>query len=97
MEGPKKRGRKVGSKLPIPTLSDNDTVVRPDLQHHVTGVSAATARRLEKAGLFPKRRTLAPRACGYSRFVNDNQTVCHLISNKKAPQDRTPPIGRKLH
>ena len=62
-----KRGRKLGSKFPPPTLSPSSTIVRPNQQHFITGVSKATAYRLEKSGQFPKHRKLTAFASGWLR------------------------------
>lgn len=62
-----KRGRKLGTKLIPVTLSSTATVVRPSQQIIITGVSKGTAYRLEKLGLFPKRRILSLQAVGWLR------------------------------
>ena len=59
-ESPRKRGRKLGYKKPTPTLSPLATVVRPNQQIFITGISKATVYRLIKAGVFPKQRKLTP-------------------------------------
>ena len=64
---PKKRGRKPGFKFPPPTLSPTATIVKPNVQHLITGVSKSTAYRLEAAGQFPQRRKLSVQAVGWIR------------------------------
>lgn len=46
----------------------------------ITGISDSTQQRLEKEGLFPKRRQLAPRIVGWLRtevddWVSTRETV----------------------
>lgn len=63
----KKRGRKLGSKLPPPTISPTAVIIRPYQQHLLTNISKATAYRLEKANEFPQRRQLSTHAVGWLR------------------------------
>ena len=59
-----KRGRKPGFKFP-PPAPPTGAIAKPNNQHYITGVSKATAYRLEAAGLFPKRRQLSVQAVGW--------------------------------
>ena len=63
----KKRGRKKGFKFPPVTLSPTATIIKPNQQQFITGVSKSTAYRLEKAGQFPQRRKLSVQAVGWLR------------------------------
>jgi len=41
------------------------SIIRKPRVREKTGYSNSTIHRLEKAGLFPRRIKLGPRACGY--------------------------------
>lgn len=77
------RGRKKGFRFPPPTLSPTATVVRPNQQHFITGVSKPTAYRLIRLGLFPRQRKLTPGgASGWLRseleeWRDSRQAVAH--------------------
>ena len=58
------RGRKKGFRFPPPRPPTGD-IAKPANQHFVTGVSKATAYRLEKAGRFPKRMKLTDFSVGW--------------------------------
>ncbi len=62
-----RRGRKLGFRFPPPTLSPTATIVKPNQQIFITGVSKSTAYRLEKSGQFPRRRQLGAQAVGWLR------------------------------
>ena len=59
-----KRGRKPGFKFP-PPATPTGAIAKPSNQHFVTGISKATAYRLEKDGKFPARRKLTNFAVGW--------------------------------
>ena len=60
------RGRKPGFKFP-PPAPPTGAIAKPNNQHFITGISKATAYRLEAAGKFPKRRQLSVQAVGWLR------------------------------
>ena len=61
------RGRKLGYRKPAPTIDPAATIIKAREQHLITGISRATAYRLEAAGQFPKRRMLTSFAVGWIR------------------------------
>ena len=42
-----------------------DRIIREPECHRITGLSRSTRWRLERAGLFPKRRRISPNAVGH--------------------------------
>ena len=67
-------------KIATPTL---DRLIRFDELHHITGLSASSLWRYEKAGLFPRRVKLAP---------SQNSAVAWRLSDVKAWMDALPGV-----
>ena len=74
-------------RTPTP-LSPTSEIVRPKQLPEVVGFSAATARRLELAGKFPRRRRIGLQGVGWLRqelieFRANQETVFVTTNGKK--------------
>ena len=73
------------TKRTSPTLSPTAEIIRPKQLPEVVGFTAATARRLELQGCFPRRRRIGLQGVGWLRAElvewRANQETVYVTAN----------------